>query len=227
MKVNSDQIVSAIIKVFNEKNIVVSPGERKKGKDRKEVVSGLIPVGISNRHVHLSQEDLDACFGEGYKLTPIKDLTQPGQFACKETVTLCGPKGAVENVRILGPVRKSSQVELLASDSFKLGIKAPLRLSGDIKDSASVTVVGPKGSVCLKEGAITAQRHIHMTPEEAVDFGLCDGQIVSIEITGPRGGIYNNVVVRANNTSSLDCHIDTEEANSMGLTSSSRIRILK
>ena len=186
-----------------------------------------IPVGISNRHIHLSAEDLETCFGEGYELTPIKELSQPGQFACKETMTIAGPKGALEKVRILGPVRKETQVELLAADNFKLGIKAPLRMSGDLKDSASVTLVGPKGAVVLKQGAIVAQRHIHMTLEDAEKFGVKNGDIVSIEVEGPRGGIFNNVAIRANNTSALDCHIDTEEANAMGLNSKSRIKIVK
>ena len=186
-----------------------------------------IPVGISNRHIHLSAEDLEACFGAGYELTPIKDLSQPGQFACKETMTIAGPKGALEKVRILGPVRKETQVELLAADNFKLGIKAPLRMSGDLEGSASVTLVGPKGAVVLKQGAIVAQRHIHMTLEDAEKLGVKNGDIVGIEVEGPRGGIFKNVAIRANNTSALDCHIDTEEANAMGLNSKSRIKIVK
>ena len=186
-----------------------------------------IPVGISNRHIHLSAEDLETCFGAGYELTPIKDLSQPGQFACKETMTIAGPKGALEKVRILGPVRKETQVELLAADNFKLGIKAPLRMSGDLEGSASVTLVGPKGAVVLKQGAIVAQRHIHMTLEDAEKLGVKNGDIVGIEVEGPRGGIFKNVAIRANNTSALDCHIDTEEANAMGLNSKSRIKIVK
>lgn len=186
-----------------------------------------IPVGISNRHLHLSQADMDTLFGEGYQVTKIKDLSQPGQYACKETVIICGPKGAIEGVRILGPVRSKTQVEILAGDCFKLGVSAPSRLSGELAGSPGITLVGPKGSVQTSEGLIVAQRHIHMTPQEAQHFGVRDGQTVSIEIDGPRGGIYSNVAVRANDASALECHVDTEEANAMNMNSLSKIKIIK
>lgn len=186
-----------------------------------------IPVGVSNRHLHLSQADLDALFGAGYQLTPIKDLSQPGQFACKETVTICGPKGAIEKVRVLGPVRSKTQVEILTGDGFKLGVTAPARLSGDLAGTPGITIVGPKGSVQTKEGLLVAQRHIHMTPQDAACYGVHDGQIVDIEIDGPRGGVYSNVAVRANDASALECHVDTEEANAMNLNSLSKIKIKK
>jgi len=186
-----------------------------------------IPVGISNRHLHLSQTDMDALFGAGYQMTKIKDLSQPGQYACKETVTICGPKGAIEGVRILGPVRNKTQVEILAGDSFKLGVVAPSRLSGELVGTPGITLVGPKGSVQTSEGLIVAQRHIHMTPQDAQRHGVSDGQIVSIEIESPRGGTYSNVAVRANNASALECHVDTEEANAMSMNSLSKIKIIK
>lgn len=186
-----------------------------------------IPVGVSNRHLHLSQADLDSLFGAGYQLTPIKDLSQPGQFACKETVTICGPKGAIEKVRVLGPVRSKTQVEILTGDGFKLGVSAPARLSGDLAGSPGITIIGPKGSVQTKEGLIVAQRHIHMTPQDAARYGVHDGQIVDIEIEGPRGGTYANVAVRANDASALECHVDTEEANAMSINSSTKIKIKK
>ena len=186
-----------------------------------------IPVGVSNRHLHLSQTDLDALFGAGYQLTPIKDLSQPGQFACKETVTICGPKGAIEKVRVLGPVRSKTQVEILTGDGFKLRVTAPARLSGDLAGTPGITIVGPKGSVQAKEGLIVAQRHIHMTPQDAAVYGVHDGQIVDIQVDGPRGGIYSNVAVRANDASALECHVDTEEANAMNLNSLSKIKIKK
>ena len=186
-----------------------------------------VPVGISNRHVHLSQADLDTLFGQGYKLTPIKDLSQPGQFACKETVTIVGPKGAIEKVRVLGPVRGKSHIEILASDGFKLGIKAPTKLSGDLTGTPGITIVGPKGAVQTAEGVIVAQRHIHMTPRDAENYGVHDGQIVKISVEGPRGGVYGNVVIRATDTSALECHIDTEEANAMGVDSSTIVKIIK
>lgn len=186
-----------------------------------------IPVGISNRHLHLSQADLDSLFGPGYPLTRMKDLSQPGQFACKETVTLCGPKGAIEKVRILGPVRSQTQIEVLTGDCIKLGLPAVARLSGDLKGTPGVTIVGPKGSVQTKEGLIVAQRHIHMTLEEAKCLGVHDGETVAIEYAGQRGGIYNNVAVRANNASALECHLDIEEANAMDMNSLSKINIIK
>lgn len=176
-----------------------------------------VPVGISNRHIHLSQADLDQLFGAGYQLTSMKELSQPGQFACKETVTICGPKGAIEKVRVLGPVRKETQIEIVAGDCFKLGVKAPAKLSGDLADTPGITVVGPKGSVQTAQGLIVAQRHIHMAPADAQAYGVQDGQIVKIRVSGLRGGIYDNVAIRVTTSSKLECHLDTEEANAMGV----------
>lgn len=191
--------------------------------------SGLepIPVGISNRHLHLSQADMDALFGPGYELTKIKDLKQPGQFACKETLTVVGPKGALEKVRVLGPIRKATQVELLLGDSFKLGIKPPTRMSGDLAGTPGVTLVGPKGTVVLSEGAIVAQRHIHMTAAEAAAYGVANGQIVSIEFDGPRCGILGNVAIRAGEGHALECHVDTEEANALAITADTTFKLIK
>ncbi|WP_342434030.1 phosphate propanoyltransferase [Neobacillus sp. FSL H8-0543] len=186
-----------------------------------------IPVGVSNRHIHLSKEDLNHLFGEGYQMSKLKDLSQPGQYACKETVTICGPKGAIEKVRILGPVRSKTQVEILEGDFYKLGKVTEPRLSGDLQGTPGITLVGPKGSVQTKEGLIVAQRHIHMTPEDAKRFDVHDGQVVSIEIKGPRGGIYKNVAVRANDSSLLECHIDIEEANAMNVNSLTKIKLIK
>lgn len=186
-----------------------------------------IPVGVSNRHVHLSQGNLEALFGPGYELSRMKDLSQPGQYACKETVTICGPKGAIEKVRILGPVRSRTQVEILAGDSFKLGIKSTARLSGDLDGTPGITIIGPKGSVQIKEGLMVAQRHIHMLPEDAARMGVHDGQVVSLEVDGIRGGILRNTIVRVTGQSGLECHIDTEEANALGLSSSSRVKIVQ
>ncbi len=192
------------------------------GKDESK-----IPVGVSNRHVHLSQEDLDTLFGRGYELTNMKELSQPGQYACKETVTVCGPKGAIEKVRILGPVRKQTQVEILAADSFKLGKKTEPKMSGELAGTPGITLVGPKGSVEIKEGLIIAQRHIHMSPSDALKFGVQDGQTVSIRTEGIRGGVFDHVAIRVTDTSSLECHLDTEEANAMGLGGSASVTIVK
>jgi len=189
--------------------------------------SSNIPVGISNRHIHLSQKDLESLFGKDYKLTKLKDLSQPGQYACKEVVTICGSKGAIEKVRILGPVRSKTQVEVLAGDCRKLGVVSHVRLSGDLIHSAPITLIGQKGSVQLEEGLIVAQRHIHMTPENAKCLGVHDGELVSIEVEGLRGGVYKNIAIRANDTSNLECHIDIEEANAMGLDSRSKVKIVK
>ncbi|MCB8817787.1 phosphate propanoyltransferase [Desulfosporosinus shakirovi] len=186
-----------------------------------------IPVGISNRHIHLSQVDLETLFGAGYQLTKTKDLSQPRQYACKETLILAGPKGTIEKVRILGPARKETQVEILLADCFKLGITAPVRSSGDLQGTPGITLIGPKGSILLSKGVLIAQRHIHMTLDDAHNFGVTDGELVTIQIDGLRGGTYSNVLIRANNTSALEFHIDTEEANAMQLASTSKITITK
>ena len=186
-------------------------------KENAASIAAGVPVGISNRHIHLSQADLDQLFGAGYQLTPMKELSQPGQFACKETVTICGPKGAIEKVRVLGPVRKETQIEIVAGDCFKLGVKAPAKLSGDLAGTPGITVVGPKGSVQTAQGLIVAQRHSHMAPADAQAYGVQDGQIVKIRVGGLRGGIYDNVAIRVTTSSKLECHLDTEEANAMGV----------
>jgi putative phosphotransacetylase len=186
-----------------------------------------IPVGISNRHIHLSQKDVDKLFGHGYQLTKLKDLSQPGQYACKETLMICGPKSMIENVRILGPVRKQTQVEILQSDSFKVGVQAPLRLSGDLAGTPGITLIGPNGSVELAEGVVVAKRHIHMLPADAERLGVCDGETVTIAFTGERGGTLNNVIIRAVENSGLECHIDTEEANALGVKPGTTVVIQK
>lgn len=187
---------------------------------------GKIPVGVSNRHIHLSAEDKETLFGAGYQLTPIKDLTQPGQFACKEYLLVAGSKGSIEKVRILGPERKETQVEILAGDCFKLGINAPLRDSGKLEDSPGVTLIGPKGSVILKRGVIIAKRHIHMTLEDANRLGVRDGESVTVSVGGIRGGSLSEVLIRAQENARLDFHLDTEEANALGVTGDSLVTIV-
>jgi putative phosphotransacetylase len=197
------------------------------GQKNSQSDNKAIPVGISNRHIHLSQKDVDKLFGCGHQLTKLKDLSQPGQYACKETVMICGPKGMIENVRILGPVRNQTQVEILQSDSFKVGVKAPLRLSGDLAGTGGITLVGPNGSVELAEGVVVAKRHIHMLPADAERLGVRDGEAVTIEFSGDRGGTLNNVVIRAAENSGLECHIDTEEANALGVKPGTTVVIQK
>ncbi len=187
-----------------------------------------VPVGVSNRHIHLSKEDLETLFGVGYQLTPIKDLSQPGQFACKEQLTIIGPSlRPIEGVRVLGPVRKESQVEISRTDSFTLKVKPPVRESGDIKGSAPITIVGPKGIVTLKEGCIIANRHIHMSDEEGKIFGLNDGDYVTVEIDGERRTTFYDVQVRVNKAFRLEMHIDTDDANAAGIGNGFKVRIVK
>ncbi len=187
-----------------------------------------VPVGVSNRHIHLSTADLETLFGKGYELTPIKDLSQPGQFACKETLTIIGPSlRPIENVRVLGPVRKASQVEISRTDSFTLKVKPPVRESGDIAGSAPVTIVGPKGVVTLKEGCIIANRHIHMSTDEGAAFGLSDGQYVDVEVSGERKTKFYDVQVRVHKDFRLEMHIDTDDANAAGIGNGAKVKIVK
>ncbi len=187
----------------------------------------LIPVGISGRHIHLTREVLESLFGKGYQLTIYKTLSQPGEFAAGERVTLIGPSGrAMENVRILGPTRKFTQVELSRSDGLKLGIDLPIRRTGELSGTPGLTVVGPRGTVNLREGAVSATRHIHMTPDDAERFGLHDGQIVKVRVTGERGLVFDNVLVRVSGSFALDFHLDTDDANAAGLGNGSLVEII-
>ncbi|MGG2080793.1 phosphate propanoyltransferase [Lysinibacillus pakistanensis] len=174
---------------------------------------GKIPIGVSARHVHLAQAEVEQLFGENYQLTPKFELSQPGQFAAEETVVVAGPKGSIERVRILGPARSLSQVEVSWTDAMKLGLKPPLRISGDIQGSSPVTLIGPKGSVVLNEGLIIAQAHIHMSPADSAKFNVIDGQSVQIKVEGIRPIILSNVVIRVSERYRLEMHIDTDEAN--------------
>ncbi|WP_339147471.1 MULTISPECIES: phosphate propanoyltransferase [unclassified Sutcliffiella] len=172
-----------------------------------------VPMAVSARHCHLSQTDLDVLFGKDYQLTKKAELSQPGQFAANETITIVGPRGGIEKVRILGPARNITQVEVSATDSIKLGVKPPLRESGDIQNSASVTLVGPKGSIYKQEGLIIAQAHIHMTPEDAASFSVENGEYVTITTDTIRPVKFNKVLIRVSSRYRLEMHIDTDEAN--------------
>ncbi|MDU4094301.1 MAG: phosphate propanoyltransferase [Pantoea sp.] len=183
-----------------------------------------IPVGISNRHVHLSREDMDVLFGYGSTLTRMKAVKQPGQYAAEETVTLRGPKGELHKVRVLGPLRNSTQVEISVSDSFVLGVKAPVRMSGNLLDSPGIEIIGPCGRVTKTDGAIVAWRHIHISPTEAERYGLRDGMEINVRIAGRRGGILSHVVVRVSADAVLEMHIDVEEANGLGLRNGDRVK---
>jgi putative phosphotransacetylase len=187
----------------------------------------LIPIGISNRHVHLSEEHVKELFGEGKSFSKLKDLSQPGQYACEETLTLVGPKGVLEKVRILGPTRDKTQVEVSLSDCFKLGIRAPIRDSGDLKDSAGITLVGPKGSVTLKEGCIIAARHIHMHTDDAKRFNVKDKDRVNVKTFGQREMVFLEVLVRISDKYRLEMHVDIDEANAAALKNGDMAKIVK
>ncbi len=187
----------------------------------------LVPVGVSARHVHLTQEHVEVLFGPGYQLTKQKDL-MGGQFASNEKVTLVGLKlRAIENVRILGPVRKASQVEISATDAIKLGIKAPIRESGDIAGSAPIALVGPQGALYLKEGCIVAMRHIHMSPQDAQAAGVHNGDIVSVKADNARGTVFDQVKIRVDDSFTLEMHIDTDEANAAQIHQNDTVMMIK
>jgi putative phosphotransacetylase len=186
-----------------------------------------IPMAVSARHCHLSQSDLEALFGEGYELTKKADLSQPGQFAANESITIVGPRGSLEKVRILGPARNITQVEVSQTDSVKLGLKPPLRESGDIEGSAPITLVGPKGSLYKKEGLIIAQAHIHMTPEDASLFGVENGEYVKIEVNGVRPITLGKVLIRVSPRYKLEMHVDTDEANAGSISRETAGKLIK
>ena len=186
-----------------------------------------VPVGVSNRHIHLSQKDVETLFGEGHRLTRKKDL-MGGQFAAEESCTIVGLKlRAIENVRVLGPARKMTQVEISATDARKLGITVPVRDSGDIKGSAPIAIVGPKGAVYCTEGCIVAARHIHMSPADAGRAGVTDGEYVRVRVENDRGTTFDQVKIRVDGSFTLEMHIDTDEANACGIKSGDKVRIVK
>jgi putative phosphotransacetylase len=186
-----------------------------------------LPIAMSNRHIHLGQEDLDTLFGKGYQLTKFKDLSQPGQFASEEKVDIVGPKNTIKGVRILGPVRGDTQLEISVSDAFTLGVKPVIRNSGDIQDTPGVKLVGPEGEVDIEKGAIVAARHIHMNTTHAKEFGVEDNEIVKIKIEGPRGLTFDNVLVRVSDKYDLEMHVDVEEGNACGIRNGDKVTIVK
>jgi propanediol utilization protein len=187
-----------------------------------------VPIGVSNRHVHLTRADVETLFGAGYTLTKMKDLSQPGQYACEETVTVIGPSlRPIEKVRILGPERKASQVEISNTDSYVLKVKPPVRESGKIEGTPGITLVGPKGVVTLKEGVIVANRHIHMSPDDARVFGVKDGDTVTVDAEGARRTRWFDVQVRVHKDFRLEMHIDTDDANAVGIGNGARVKLVK
>jgi propanediol utilization protein len=176
-----------------------------------------IPISASVRHVHLSKQHVEALFGRGHELHPRAELSQPGQFAAEEVVTLVGPKNRLEKVRVLGPARNETQVEISRTDEFILGIDAPIRASGDLADSIGIRIEGPKGAVDLERGVIQAQRHIHMSPDDAKRFGVADKNWVMVRVGGERGIVFDDVLVRVHPSYRLDMHLDTDESNAADL----------
>lgn len=205
---NMEAVVESVIKELRDKVFVM--------------------VEASGRHVHLSNQDLYALFGDGYQLTPVKDLSQPGQYACAERVTITGPKGSLQNVVILGPTRPESQVEISLTDGLVLGVKAPVRLSGDIDNTPGITITNPKNgkSIMINKGLIVAKRHIHITPEDAERFGVTNGQTIKIKVFGERPVIFEDLDVRVNKNFKTAVHIDYDEANACGYTKNSMGLIL-
>ena len=185
-----------------------------------------VPIGVSNRHVHLSQEDLEALFGAGYQLTPIKPLSQPDQFASQETVTVVGPKGKIEKMRVLGPLRPQTQIEISITDSFALGIKPSIRMSGKLADTPGAKIIGPAGEVDVKEGVMVAARHMHSSKREAEAYGRKDGQTVGLKVPGERALVFENVLVRSGDGHELEVHLDVDEANAAKLKNNDILEII-
>lgn len=186
-----------------------------------------LPIALSNRHIHLSQEDLDILFGEGYELNKVKDLSQPGQYAADEKIDVVGPKRSIKGIRVLGPVRSETQIELSVSDAITLGIAPIIRNSGETEDTPGVKIVGPKGEVDIDHGAIVAARHIHMHTSDAEEFGVKDNDLVKIKVPGPRGLIFDNVLVRVKEDYALEMHVDIEEGNAAGVKNGDMVELIK
>ena len=186
-----------------------------------------IPIGVSNRHIHLTKEDVDKLFGDNYELTSKKELSQPGEFAAEETVTIKTDKSEIQGVRILGPIRPLTQVEISKTDARKLHINPPIRPSGKIDGTPGIKIIGPKGEITIDKGVIIAERHIHMTKADADSFGVKDGQYVSVKTAGERELTFNKVLIRVKDTYALDMHIDTDEANAAGLQTGDTGELIK
>jgi putative phosphotransacetylase len=183
----------------------------------EKTMSYKVPVGLSNKHLHLSQEDLEALFGKGYELTPYKALKQPGQYAAEEKVDIVGPKGTIKGVRILGPVRKETQVELAITDARAIGVTAPVKESGKLEGTPGIKLVGPAGEIEIDHGVIIALRHVHLSAEQAKEAGVQDKQMISVRFGGERGVVFDNVLVRAGDGHEAEIHLDTDEGNAAGL----------
>ena len=185
-----------------------------------------VPAAASNRHIHVSAQDLETLFGKGYALKPERALSQPGQFAAAETVTIAGPKARIDQVRVLGPARGKTQVEILTTDAFRLGVKPVVRISGDIEGTPGATIIGPAGTVELTSGVIVAMRHVHISVEQAACLGLQNGDIASIRKDGIRALVLENVPVRCGEGHNLELHLDMEEANAGSIKNGELLEIV-
>ncbi|MHC2994170.1 MAG: phosphate propanoyltransferase [Candidatus Atribacteria bacterium] len=199
--------------------------EIKPGEESSNLFS--IPVEVSNHHVHLTRDSLDILYGKGYELTKLRDLSQPGEFASNERVSIVGANmRVIEKVRILGPLREYTQAELSITDGYFLGLDLPTRISSNIKGSPPIIIIGPKGVLTLTEGAIRAARHIHMTPKDAESYQVKNSDRVNVEVSGVHGVIYKDVVIRVSPNSKLAFHLDTDEANAGNVKETTLARIL-
>jgi putative phosphotransacetylase len=185
-----------------------------------------VPVGVSARHIHLSPAHIEVLFGEGYALKEMKPLSQPGQFAAEETVAVYGNKGKFDKVRILGPARGATQLEISRTDAFALGLQPPVRPSGQIEDTPGIRIVGPAGEVTVENGVIVAARHIHFHTSDADKWGIKDKQMLRVRVGGERGVIFEQVLARVHDSFALDMHIDTDEANASGAKNGDTAEIL-
>ncbi len=186
-----------------------------------------IPAASSNRHVHISAVDREKLFGAGYTLKALRPLSQPGQYACEEKLTVAGPKGRIGEVRLLGPERAETQVEVSLTDTYRLGIKPYVRMSGELEGTPGCTLIGPVGEITLSKGVIVAARHLHISGEEAEAFGLKNGDVVKARKTGGRETVFGGIIVRAGDGHSLELHIDTDEANAAGISSGDLLELLR
>jgi len=202
--------------------------KRLRGSEPRAAAAGGIPVAVSARHLHVARGVLDCLFGEGHQLTKLRDLGQPGEFACEECVTIVGASTrAIEGVRLLGPVRSYTQVEMSRTDGIRLGLDAPVRKSGDVAGSPPITVVGPRGTAALREGAIRATRHIHMTERDADLQRVRNGDLVRVRFPGPRALVFENVLIRVSKAAALELHLDTDDANAADVRLPMSVDILR
>ncbi|WP_243134739.1 phosphate propanoyltransferase [Acetobacterium wieringae] len=226
MELNKKEIEDLIKKLVLQSNNygLANKTNTESLKEKEDLL--MIPVGISNRHVHLCREDVDILFGIGYEITSLKELSQKGYYAAKETVTIAGPKGAINKVRLLGPLRDNTQIELLSSDRFTLGLELPVRESGVQELSPTITLIGPRGTVINNMGGMIAWRHIHMNMKDAEVLDLKDGEFVKVQTQGEREVIFANVKVRLGEAFKTELHLDSDEANAVGLRNGEKVKII-